>query len=172
MITVTKGVITALAILLVISGTGQVTAQTNAPGQSQQDSAQQAQFAQWKKAIEDIFRMRLGLRQKLLKHQINKRVYAAAIAAIDTTACPESFRLGWTHYVTAWQKLSTDPSGLVPLVEIVLTAHTGHVVRAAHEVDTLAKEEGKKSKDAAATTTAMRECQEAAVNYDASLAPD
>src|SRR5579863_4820593 len=107
--------------------------------------ARQAQLAQWKKAIEDIFRRRLALRKQLLKHRINKRAYAADITRIDTTLCPESFRLAWIHYVIAWQRLSTDPSGLVPLVEIVVAAHTGNVVGAAHAVGGLTKDESRKS---------------------------
>jgi hypothetical protein len=76
------------------------------------------------------------------------------------------------HYVIAWQKLSTDPSGLVPLVEIVVAAHTGNVAGAAHAAGGVANDETKKRQDAASTTTAMLECQEAAIKYNASFSPD
>jgi len=167
-----RAIIATMGALLLVTGAGQITAQTNAPDQSQQDLARQAQLAQWKQAIENIFRMRLDLRKKLLKHRINKRVYAADIAQIDTTACPKSFRIAWMHYAIAWQKLSTDPAGVVPLVEIVVAAHTGNIVGVAHAVSGLTKDESKKSQDAAATTTAILECQEAAIKYNASFSPD
>ncbi len=168
-----KSSITAsIVAFLLITGTGQITAQTTAPAQSQQDPARQAKLAQWKEAIEDVFRMRLDLRKKLLKHRITKRAYAADIARIDTTACPKSFRVAWMHYVIAWQKLSTDPSGIIPLVEIVAFADTGNVARTAQGVGDLAKDASKKSQDAAATTTAMLECQEVAIKYNASFSPD
>jgi hypothetical protein len=169
---VKSGIIATIVAFLLIMGTGQTTAQTNASAQSQQDPAQQAKLAQWKEAIEDVFRMRLALRKKLLRHKITKRIYATDIAQIDTTACPKSFRIAWMHYVIAWQKLSTDPSGIVPLVEIVVSADTGNVVGAAHGASGLAKDESKKRQDAAATTTAMLECQEAAIRYNASFSPD
>jgi hypothetical protein len=58
------------------------------------------------------------------------------------------------------------------LVEIVANAHIGNVVGTVHAVGGLAKDESKKSQDAAATTTAMLECQEAAIKYNASFSPD
>jgi hypothetical protein len=167
-----SALIVTMVALTLLTGTGQITAQTIAPVQSRQDPAQQAKLAQWKGAIEDVFRTRLAFRKKLLKHRINKQVYARDIAKIDTTACPKSFRIAWMHYVIAWQKLSTDPSGIVPLVEIVVAAHTGHIITAAHEVGVLSKDESKKKQDSAAITTAMLECQEVAIEYNASLSPD
>jgi hypothetical protein len=164
-----KSSLAALVALLLIAGTSLTSAQTAAPVQSPPDPAR---LARWKEAIEDVFRIRLALRQKLLRHKMTKRKYAADILQIDTTACPKSFRIAWLHYVEAWQKLSTDPSGIVPLAEIVVSAGAGNVVGAAHGATGLAKDASQKNQDAAATTVAMLECQEAAIKYNASITPD
>ncbi len=168
-----KAVVRAsIAAFLLFAGTAVVKAQTNAPAQTQETPARKAQLAKWKAAIEDVFSQRLLLRKKFLAHKLNKVRYAAEIAKIDTTACPKSFRLAWLHYAMAWQKLSTDPGGIVPLVELVVEVHTGHLIGAAHTAEGLEKNSEKKREDAAATRTAMIECQEVAIKYNASFTPD
>ena len=165
----------ALVGVLIISGTGQITAQTNSPGQKvEQDLARQAKLAQYREAITVIFKKRAVLRKELLlkKGRVNRRRYAQDIARFDTSACPKSFRIAWIDYVTAWQKLATAPSGLFPLVEIVGAASTGNVMAAAHGAGGLAKDANIKKQDAYGTFAAMAECQKIAIKYDAAIPPD
>lgn len=129
-----------------------------------------AQQDAYKKGIAEIFYMRQTAVDAFLQgdppHSLPR--FVKYCANLHTERCPTDFRQAWIDYVSALERRMSQPSGLVPLVEIVggiATAHVGGIKIAASGAAEMMSEGQKMKESRTDVTVALNQCVKIALGY-------